>query len=233
MPSNALHEKLVQARSRIKDALVQAQSPVVWWSGGGKDSLLLLHLAREVNPRVDVLWFRPDVGIEQKAFALEVIREWDLTVTSYAPASRHILPSGDGLLLADEYSVGSVPIPFLTDISEGERCAAGISGERTPFFGYPFDVTLVGWKTTDEQFVSQGLEVPGDGFQLGPTRLYSPLRGWTDGEVLQAIADFKIPYRRFDDSLPLCTRCLQSTEPVFCPEAKAMIPPSPGSRRNA
>jgi hypothetical protein len=213
-----------KTRAQISGALKGAKNPAVLCSFG-KDSLLLLYLCREVNPNVNVIWYSADASKEQRAFASKVIKLWGLTVYSYSPASRYFLPKGGGLVLTDEYSFGGEWMPMLTDISEGQRCAAGLSKERTPYFAYPFDVTLSGWKKTDEQFVIGGIDVPADGFRLGPTAFYSPFRDWTDAEVLEAIKQLRIPYEAVDDTLSLCTACLQSTEPVYCPEAQKVINP--------
>jgi 3'-phosphoadenosine 5'-phosphosulfate sulfotransferase (PAPS reductase)/FAD synthetase len=213
-------------RSHIKELIKRATKPAVMCSFG-KDSLLLLCLAREFKPDIDVLWFPDGMNREQKRYAEKIIKDWDLTahstVYAYAPVSRYFLPNEEGLTLVDEYLFGEQRMPLLTDIAEGSNCAANISREKTECFVSPWDVILHGYKETDWHFISNGY-FPAGGFQLGDSKLYMPLRHWTDGQVLQAIKDLGIDYEQIDDSLPLCTRCLTGTGQVFCPDLKKEIP---------
>lgn len=209
-------------KRHLREIIVAAQHPCVMTSFG-KDSLLLLHLAREVRPDISVLWFPDAMNDAQKKFAEKIIREWNLTVYAYAPSSRYFLSNETGLTLVDEYSFGEAIMPVLTDVAAGETCAANISRARTPYFMSGWDVILHGFKTTDWHALSRGY-FPSDGFQFGAARLYAPLRDLTDEEVLRWIERLELPYEEIDDTLKMCTRCLEADGEVFCPEARTMIP---------
>ena len=219
-----MNEQMTTALRLTEEAIGAAKSPCVLVSFG-KDSLLLLYLARQVRPDVSIVWFKQRANKAQRQLAERVIKAWDLAVLSYAPAVSYFLPNNEGLTIIDEHSFSGAMLPVLTDTVEGTECAAHLLSEQTPFFAYDFNTTLIGWKATDEHFITGKNPFPKDGFQLGPTRLYAPLRDLTDEEVLQAIQDFNIPYEAIDDRLAVCTRCLQTAEPVICPEAKEMISP--------
>jgi 3'-phosphoadenosine 5'-phosphosulfate sulfotransferase (PAPS reductase)/FAD synthetase len=208
---------------KTKEALEGARNPALLASFG-KDSLLLLFLAHRFKPDIPIVWFDHRASEAEKRFAKKIIRDWNLTVFTYSPMDTYFLPNNEGLTLVDEYSFSEARMPVLTDVSEGETCGLNVIGERTPFFGYPFDVTLVGWKSCDGHFTTGRNPFPVDGFQFGGTRMFAPLRDLTDAQVLDAIRELGIPYEEIDDSLSLCTRCLSGQGNVFCPEQQREIP---------
>lgn len=211
-----------RARKKLRKALRGARRPVVL-SSFGKDSVLLLALAREVRPEVDVLWYKAAADSPARRFAESVIKEWGLTTYGYAPADRYYLPAGRGLALVDEYSVGGARLPVITDVGEGEACGLELSPARTPHFGYPWDVSLVGWKEFDSHPVTGPNPFPPDGARVGPTRVYAPLREMTDGEVLDAARAMGLPLYDGPDVLPACTRCVTGEGTVFCPKERRPI----------
>ena len=231
-----------KAREKIREALEGARNPVVL-CGFGKDSMLLLYLAREVVPNIPVLWFRQDLMSSQRAFAESVIRDWNLTVCGYAPRERYYLPTSSGLTLINEYSIGGASLPVLVDVREGRRCGLKIDRTRTPLFAYPWDVSLVGWKSSDGHELLGVNPFPPDGFPMDGTRFYAPLRHMTDEGVWEAIYREDVPYdrRRYDarddmadpDSLLVCTRCLGGEGNIFCPELQQRIPVFDWNRQGA
>jgi 3'-phosphoadenosine 5'-phosphosulfate sulfotransferase (PAPS reductase)/FAD synthetase len=193
----------------IEEALATAKSPVVL-SSFGKDSLLLLYFVRLVDPNVPVLYFRDKLN----PFAERVIKEWDLQVFGYAPADRYLIPDKDDLILVDEFCVGANRLPVLRDVVQGEKCELeNLPTKRTPSFSYPWDVTFLGFKASDaqEHFVTQNTVLPIE-FNLGHTKVISPLFDWDDEDVLLALEEFDIPYEKQDDSLRVCQQCLNSLE---------------------
>lgn len=219
-----------KARDIIREVLNTAKRPVVMW-GAGKDSQLLLHLVREFKPDIAVLWYRSDLLPKQREFAEKVIRDWNLTVCGYGPRDRYYVPTKDGLTLVNEYSIGHDSIPVLVDVAHSDRCGLRLSETRTPQYGYLWDATLVGWKATDSHPLLGLNPFPPDGGQIGPTRVYGPLRHMTDEGVWAAIHKLNVPVdeerysgdgERDPDTLLACTRCLRGE--AFCPELQAAIP---------
>lgn len=204
--------------------LETAKSPVVAWSGG-KDSMLLLYLTRMANPDIPIVWFRQNVSKKWRQWCESIIMDWDLTVYSYLASDSYYLPNDQGLTLVDEYSFGGGVMPILQDASGGSECAVKISPERLTAFSYPWAETLMGYKETDRHFVPGKGFFPEDGTPNGTTKLYAPMRTWTDDDVVKANRELGLPQSPSDDTLHRCTNCLQPGKgEVFCPETGGIIP---------
>ncbi len=209
-----------RAKQIIGDALDGAHSPIVCWSGG-KDSQLLLRLVAEQYPQIPVLYFR-SADPNRRRWAEQFIADSDLIAYSWNPSDRYVLP---GPHLVEEYSFGHLSLPIVSDIAEGDRCVLDIPRDFVEHVSYPFDVTFVGVKDSDEHPVlGKGYWMPdGDG-------CFAPLRHMTDEEVWQAIREMEIPIEEavYDGTVPdgpsFCTRCLSGEPEVFCPAAGKVIP---------
>ncbi|HWT01210.1 MAG TPA: hypothetical protein VN256_13255 [Pyrinomonadaceae bacterium] len=219
---------LSKARQVIREALEAAESPAVL-SSFGKDSMLLLTLAREVRPDIPVIWFRP----ENQKFAKRMILEMDLEAWSWEPSDVYVLPNENGLSLIREQSFGTQNFPVLLDVEHGDKCVGDVFPERTPVLFPHFDVLLIGYKESDYHWTLGGSGFcPGDGWQLGKAKVYAPLRSYTDEQVWAATKELNVPVdeeRYFNDgpdpdTLSCCSRCLQAgAEKVFCPKAQVEI----------
>lgn len=192
-----------QARQKIADVLTKASCPAVL-SSFGKDSMLLLKLAREVRTDFATLWFRTG---QPEHFAKQVARDWNLTVYSYLPTTSYLL-IGDESAVVSEYSFGSNYLPVISDVVAGEPCTRHQTGPFLPhLLPCPFDVVLVGWKDSDEHWIKGSAPLGIDGFPLGNAKLYAPLRHLNDAQVLSAIIELNVPYQPVDDTLTLCNDC--------------------------
>ncbi len=212
-----------ETKQSIQNILKTATNPVMAWSGG-RDSNLLLYLARQINPEISIVWFKQNVSKEWQVWCESIIMDWDLTVFSFPVSDTYYLPNDQGLTLIDEYSFGSVVIPVLQDVKDGVECAANVSRETIPAFAYPWSETLTGYRETDKHSILGKHFFPEDGTQCGNTKLYAPLRTWIDSDVLQASKELGLPEPPADDRLPRCTNCLQGkSEKVWCPEAQTQI----------
>jgi len=208
---------LDQAREIIANALDGARSPVVLWSGG-RDSQLLLKLVNDVR-EVPALWFR-SVDQKRNRFAEQFIAQSGLTAYSWDPVARYVLPNGEGLSLAEEFSFGARTLPVISDIALGDRCAVNMPRDRVSFVNYDFDVTFAGTKKSDAHPLAKA-----------PGGFVYPLWEMSDAEVWKAVREMEIPVEepiydgREEDGPALCTRCLiPGSSEVFCPDAQRMIP---------
>lgn len=184
------------ARSKVREALATAQCPAVL-SSFGKDSMLLLTLAREVcDPAV--LWFRDGTD---ESFAKSVIRDWHLTAFSWGVADQYLLVFGDKVALIAEYSFGDDRLPVLTDVVEGTVPVP--TTPRTPKLYTPFDVILWGAKDVDSHWVKGDGKFKEDGFMLGRARVFAPIRHLNDEQVLTELKRLGTPYRTESDELQL------------------------------
>lgn len=187
----------------ISHVLEAAKRPALFLSFG-KDSLLLYHLAREVNLGITTYYF----GDELSAFAEQFIIRNELSVFSYAPADRYLVPNGEGLALIDEYALNNTRIPVITPIVSGDNCRHGISQVRTPAFRFPHDKVLWGLKR------GETCEAVGVTFEkeidLGSLTVYAPLYEMTDADVYQALETLEIPYSNERNEIEFCDDCLNA-----------------------
>lgn len=187
-----------EARRKIQQALGTATCPAVL-SSFGKDSMLLLHLAREVcDPTV--LWFRDGTA---ESFAKSVIRDWDLTVYSWLPADEYVLIDKERQVLISEYSFGDDRLPMLTDLVPGGEVSTTLVNLAPGPLYPPFDVILWGAKDCDSHWVKGAGKFKDDGFQLGGAKVYAPIRHLTDAQVVAALSELGVTYRTESDELQL------------------------------
>lgn len=181
--------------------LKEAERPALLFSGG-KDSLLLLYFARAIRPDITVIHFYDQLHPDVEA----IIKGEDLNVLSWAPATRYLIPWNEGMALVSEHSFGEARLPVLRDvIPETGRCELErLRQDRTPHFDYPFDLTLWGYRKTDELHPVMPEVFPKD-FQLGPTRMLAPLYDWETIDVIEAAQ--RLPYMPCSDAITVCVKC--------------------------
>src|SRR5689334_11212119 len=124
-----------QAAKMVEEALTGSQAPAVL-SSFGKDSLLLLWLARQHHPDIPVIWFRTG---QDERHPRRIIRDWGLTAFSWAPAAMYVLEDGERRTLVHEYGFGPHRLPVLTDLLPGTLCAAERFAIRPTTLYLPFD----------------------------------------------------------------------------------------------
>lgn len=182
----------------------------------------MLALAREVAPHIPVVWFRNGTD---ESFAREIIRDWQLTVLSWAPADVYLLTNGCDHTFIDEYSFGDYRLPMLTDLAPGTDCALRAHTLRTPQLSLPFDILLWGVKDCDTHWLKGNGNFKEDGFMLGHARVHAPIRHMTDAQVRANLVELEIPYRAVRDELAMCTACMTANaREVYCPEVGRVIP---------
>lgn len=191
------------AKNYIRESLTSAKNPALLVSFG-KDSMLLLEIAREVKPDISLLWF----GDKLSSFAESTIKENDLCVYSYAPADRYLVPNADGYSLIDEYSFGKTRVPLVSDLVKSEKCEIeNLPTVRTSQFNYPFDLTLWGYRREDSHPLIEA-KFPKK-FQLGDTVMDAPLWNWSESEVYNALAELRIPFEAETNEIEVCASCLE------------------------
>lgn len=209
-----------RARQNVEAALGKASQPVVLWSGG-KDSMLLLTLVREIDKSVPCIWFR--TGFDE-TFAKQTIHDLDLTVYSYSPTDVYVIPNGDDLSMVHEFSFGRDRLPAVVDIADGEECSLTRFTKRSFDFYQPWDVILVGYKDGDGHATVARTSLFPAGFKLGGADVVAPIRHMTNDQVRAALFELNVSHDT-NDELPLCTRCMQgNVGKVWCPKMGKMIP---------
>lgn len=197
---------LEELRQQIREILEQATSPVVLWSAG-KDSTLLLALAREVVPDISILYFRDRVSL----LAKQIILDWDLTVLGYAPAARYLIPWADGIALVDEISLGGTFVPLLRDVVLGDDPCdlERLPHLRTLTFDYQWPTTLYGYRHTDP--LHPCMPQPfAKVTQLPSTALIAPLFDLQDKEIDSLLSQLGLEYPFATDTVSTCADCLKA-----------------------
>lgn len=200
-----------------RNILEKAAAPVALLSFG-KDSILMLDLMREVRTDFPAIHFGP---VDE--FAKGIIRQYNLTVYSYAAAQRSIV-IGDETVLVSDYDFGGQLMPVVETVEPGDTCCGTVNNQpRLNNFGYDWTDTFLGWKETDK--IPLVIHQPHiiDGMRFGNTRLWTPIRHLTDTEVYAELARRELPIPAPDaDTRLLCTKCLRGE--AFCPLQQATIP---------
>jgi hypothetical protein len=188
----------------IAEILRDAQRPAILCSFGS-DSTLLLHFARQVKRDVPVYYF----GDELPALAQQLVIDDDLTIYSYAPADRYLVPQGDSVALIEEYSLNGTRVPMISPVTSAPRgtCTHGSGVLRSPSFYFPHDIVLWGYKRTDRhKLVPTVFERE---IQLGHTKFVAPLYDLTDEQVKDALIALDLDYVS-EDSQKFCDDCLNA-----------------------
>lgn len=221
---------LEQARELIREQWTQAKAPAVLCSFG-KDSMLVLSLVREIIDDIHVIWWRSLLSPQQQEFGKRIIREWNLTAWSWHPSDIYLVPNKENVSVIHEQSFGNVTHPVLMDVEDGENCIFDLPSERTPRLFPHWDLLLTGHKDSDIHYVAKNY-LPPDGWTLGQAKVYSPIRGMTDDQVLRAIKDLNVPYEPVDDTLKACTNCLYDLSGLaYCKKVSNFIPRVPFDRQ--
>lgn len=190
-------------RKQITDALEGATHPAIFCSFGS-DSALLLHFAREIRRDLPVYYFGEDLP----ELARQLVTHDDLTVFSYAPADRYLVPRNDSVALIEEYAINGQRVPMISKVVKGIRgtCAAENS-QRTPEFYLPHDVVLWGYRSSDhDELIGATFERE---IQMGHTKFIAPLYDLTTDQVLNALDVLGLDYVQ-DDAAEFCDECLNA-----------------------
>ena len=231
---------ILKAISITQLALKHARRPAVLWSGG-KDSTVLLDIARNIRPGIEVIhWKLP--FLPQKYghhhFAQEVL---GMTVHDWVPESIALTHGNNRIDVCETYSIGDGNIKVMRGtepFEEGKPWVCGkewLNRPKAHVFS-DFDVLLCGHKSSDEDPITGNVQLEIDFKVLGPTTaMWFPIRDWTDKDVANYIVDNDIGYdqNRYDteivskkdkhlnsDYIHSCFRCVDKREGRFvhCPK---------------
>lgn len=244
-----LRDKLEATRSQILEWIGQAQAPAILCSFG-KESMIQVHLTRDLGLRLPLVYHRNHWRPEKNAFADEVTQRWQLEVHDWPPSETGIKVHDDCIQTVSRYQIGpdqgmDVPNGIL-EPQAGESYLCGrtdiLERPKGTFF-HPWDMYLMGQKSCDVDIFEGPCPLNTDRFAVknGPVTVF-PLADWTDADVWDYIAAFDVPVQtnRYDvanrreweskrfnnDYAVACTRCLDRRQPaqVLCPKAGHYIP---------
>lgn len=197
--------------------LREVKAPIVAFSGG-KDSLLALHMAREVRPDIGVIIFLDWYTKESLEWIKECIVSLELTAFFYRPT---VLKYKDGSIVS-HYPFGDSAIPVITDVEFDNACGLDKGRKilnKAPLASFLWDLVVLGSRQSDSHNL-----VPKLDFSGYPVCL--PLWEWTDEQVWSEIKKRNIKTSPLElGDWKGCLRCLEPKgQQVYCPKVQSHIP---------
>jgi hypothetical protein len=230
----------VKSVSAIQLALKHAKRPAVLWSGG-KDSTVLLDIAREERPDIEVIHWKLPFLPEKYKHHHEVQQELNITVHDWVPQSVALTHGNGRIDVCETYSAGDGAIKVMRGTEPFEEDKPWVCGKEwlnrpKAFVISDFDVLLCGHKSSDEDPITGQIPLEVDMKYIGAiTQMWFPLREWTDEDVADwmHINQIKFDQNRYDenvvskkdkqynsDYVHACFRCVDKREGkfVYCPK---------------
>lgn len=220
----------------IAQALDRADNPVVAWSAG-KESQLLLALARRIRPNIQALYLRGFEHPTKHDFAARQAAALGLTVISPVPAATDVVAVGDHVELVEtyllqEHAVLSFPLEPDPDHVPGPDSFCAVEKINQPVSNHPLgvDCVFLGSRSDDVDPVHGPLALERDTVEANGCLFVFPLRNWTESDVWEAselmgVEQNKARYVEKDmaqnaDYWNLCCECLKPGPggAVVCPK---------------
>jgi hypothetical protein len=188
----------------------------------GKDSMVLLHLIREVLPArelschaypIPVIYHRYPYFPAKHEFAEQVIRSWTLEAYDFPPLHCGVKHNEHRLELVARYQLGrsAIDVPINTEAPLPRRAyVCGLEWlQRPKTLGaqWPWETVFIGHKSSDVDPFEGPVPLKYDQTHSTDARvnLVFPLRHWTDNDVWDYILAEGVPYdkRRYQDRAEL------------------------------
>ena len=244
-----LDEKIAGAHDILRRVFARYQRPVVM-SSFGKDSMVLLDVVKQAGRKLPLIFHRETAALPKKAsLAHRVIEKEGYTVYEYPPKQTAVVKAAGDVDIISFYQIGpsqgaDTPLMWmpagLERVEDGQRWLCALHDfylRPTGTFEYPWDVTLVGHKSSDTNKWVGDVPLSADIAEIaGGTHLAFPLRHFTDEDVWEYTKRFRVAVNRkryedhnldFDnDHYPACAKCLDRDEAaeVHCPKLGRMVP---------
>jgi hypothetical protein len=234
---------------KIRIALSRARRPALLWSGG-KDSTVLLHLARQVMPEIECIQWQLPWMKQKWAFQNRLAADWNLTIHDAIPLSAAICHGNDRLDVMEAYAIGQRNLIIARGTEPHEEGRPYVCGHewltrpKAASVEFPWDTLLCGHKSDDSDPLSGPIPLNLDLLEIdGSASISYPLRDWTDRDVSSYLVSHEIPWDdgRYDlidgvlvtkadkhlnsDYYHACFRCLDRRENdyVACPKRNGAI----------
>lgn len=183
-----------------------SENSVLFWSGGLRSTLLLAML-KESGKTFQIVQHRDLWTKEQKKLPDTLIKQWDLKLFSYPPATVNVI---EGLTLGSIYAVNGRCMPIQTRLVEGKGCLlTKLQGMRLQHSPLSWDTHLVGIGQQER-------------WSKGTTEFWAPLWDWSIEAIKQGLFEREITV---EDTgyLSTCHNCIKGQEKVWCPAEDAYI----------
>lgn len=203
----------------------------------GKDSMVLLHLIREVMPKnqmlchqypVPIIHFRNPWFPAKYEFADTITRTWGLEVHDCLPINAGVKTKEDQIELVARYQFGNgamdLPINVLPPkLKQDFACGLQwVFRPRQQSSTWNIKTVFIGHKSADIDPFEGHVPLKHDAAKAGGVNLVFPLRHWTDDDIWEYIETNHVPYdkRRYagrmevpdkwlnSDYINACTNCV-------------------------
>lgn len=234
---------MLDATTIVRDALGRSKRPAVLWSGG-KDSGVLLHIARILRPSIEVIHWKLPFLPEKYQFHNKLQNDQGFTTHDWPPYE--IAPcKGNGRIdMLEKHSLAGTSItvargtePY-TDGMDRWVCGKEWLARPKAIVQMDFDLVLIGHKDVDIDPITGGIPLKCGSITLGGVEAVYPLKGWTDKHIASYTIAHGIEYdmNRYEyvngelmsksnkslnsDYVATCMRCINPNEGAFvdCPK---------------
>jgi 3'-phosphoadenosine 5'-phosphosulfate sulfotransferase (PAPS reductase)/FAD synthetase len=217
----------------------------VLWSGG-KDSTVLLSIAQEIYPNIEVIHWKLPFLPKKYTHHHKVQENLNMTVHDWVPVSVALTHGKDRIDVCETYSVGDGSVRVMRGTEKFVSDKPWICGKE--WLNRPkahvitdFDVLLCGHKDGDEDPLTGSIPLELDMKMLGSnTSMWFPLKTWSDLDIAKYILDNEVSYDtyRYDenvvskadkhlnsDYIHSCFRCVDKRENQFvhCPKLDLVV----------
>lgn len=213
--SPLLTDKIGATMQVLRDLRERFAEPIIFFSGG-KDSMVLMHLALIVGYPPRCIAFTEPWLPRKWAFLRTVAAGWDLEVIEYDPIQAWAREEPNGqFIIGASYQTGGgnialpwdviEPSPDATTLEAPFRCGLQWMARRTGGIDWIWDLILIGHKNSDAWHVigdvplqTDSLPPPPDQPGQAATTAF-PLRDWTDADIWEYTTAHRIPvdWRRY------------------------------------
>ncbi|MDP2682016.1 MAG: phosphoadenosine phosphosulfate reductase family protein [Deltaproteobacteria bacterium] len=219
-------------------------NPVILCSFG-KDSIVLLHLARQIKKDIPVILWRENSQLKKYEFANRIIDEWHLKVYDFPPAINDIVYRHGKMDGVGFYMIGGNYVYKAIELSNPNghfACSMEdiLMKPTCERYNFKWDAVLSGHKKADIDALLGKVELKTDLIQSGNVSLCYPLFDWTDADIWEYIHSNNVPYNEkrygkdgveFKDKTynenyhAACVKCLDPNEQenVYCEKEKKEV----------
>lgn len=229
---------------KLEGIFSTTKNPIILCSFG-KDSIVLLHLSRQIKKDIPVILWRENSQFKKYEFAQQIINKWHLKVYDFPPVINDIVYrngkiDGVGLyLIGKKYMYKAIELAkpnghfacSFEDILMKPTCQD---------YTFNWDAVLSGQKKTDVDSLLGKITLKTDEIDMDGTMIFYPLCDWTDKDIWSYIHSNNVPYnkkRYREDGMEYkdktyngnyhkaCVKCLDPTETenVYCEREKKEV----------
>jgi 3'-phosphoadenosine 5'-phosphosulfate sulfotransferase (PAPS reductase)/FAD synthetase len=231
-------------REFIAEQLAISRNPAVACSFG-KESMVMLDLARRIQPDVAVIYFPGFPHPTKHLFAERMAKEWSLSLYAPYPRARDAISKDGHVELVELYELAPkrfmfFPIEAAHDYEPDASSDCGLAflnEEPVSARADDFDAVFIGHRNDDRDPTHGNVPLKDYVVSFGDFRYIYPLKDWTEADVWAASRLLGIPqnearYRDRDmgadnDYWSVCMRCFLGSpdrRSVICPKTGEEAP---------